>query len=132
MGVRGIAKKLCRWRAATHYKGKKRFRPQGSRVMPGGGRSTVLDYLRHLTQSHPGTAAEDELLLDRFARHGDETAFTVLLQRHGPLVWGRLREVISKFITVIDAMVAFTKGADRFSMSTHPPLGSIRPSTDKM
>ena len=50
---------------------------------------------------------------------------------HAPFVWGRLREVMSKFVTCVDAMVAFAKGADSFSMSIHPPLGSVRPSTDK-
>jgi hypothetical protein len=50
---------------------------------------------------------------------------------HGPLVWGRLREVMSKFISGIDMMVAFAKGADSFSATIHPPLGSVRPSTDK-
>jgi hypothetical protein len=50
---------------------------------------------------------------------------------HGPLMWERLREVMAKFVTGIDAMVAFAKGADRFSISIRPPLGSVRPSTDK-
>ncbi|OAI45810.1 hypothetical protein AYO44_12350 [Planctomycetaceae bacterium SCGC AG-212-F19] len=49
---------------------------------------------------------------------------------HGPLVWERLREVMSKFITGIDMMIAFIKGADRFSITIRPPLGSVRPSID--
>jgi hypothetical protein len=51
------------------------------------------------------------------------------LTLNGHFMWGRLREVMSKFITGIDAMVAFAKGADRFSITIHPPLGSVRPST---
>jgi len=38
---------------------------------------------------------------------------------------------MAKFVTGIDAMVALAKGADRFSITIHPPLGSVRPSTDK-
>jgi hypothetical protein len=50
---------------------------------------------------------------------------------HGPLVWGRLREVMAKFITSIDMMIAYANGADRLSVTSRPPLGSVRPSTDK-
>ncbi len=50
---------------------------------------------------------------------------------NGHFIWGRLREVMAKFVTGIDAMIALAKGADRFSISIHPPLGSVRPSTDK-
>ena len=50
---------------------------------------------------------------------------------NGHFIWGRLREVMAKFVTGIDAMVALAKGADRFSITIHPPLGSVRPSTDK-
>jgi hypothetical protein len=53
------------------------------------------------------------------------------LTLNGHFMWGRLREVMSKFITGIDAMVALAMGADRFSITIHPPLGSVRPSTDK-
>jgi hypothetical protein len=50
---------------------------------------------------------------------------------NGHFIWGRLREVMAKFITGIDAMVAFIKGADKGGISIHPPLGSVQPSTDK-
>jgi hypothetical protein len=50
---------------------------------------------------------------------------------HGPLVWQRLRKVVSKFITGIDMMIAVARGADSFSITIRPPLGSVRPSTDK-
>lgn len=50
---------------------------------------------------------------------------------NGHFIWARLREVMAKFVTGIDAMVALAKGADMFSITIHPPLGSVRPSTDK-
>jgi hypothetical protein len=50
---------------------------------------------------------------------------------NGPDVWGRLREAMAKFITGIDMMIAFVNGANSFSISCRPQLGSIRPSTDK-
>jgi hypothetical protein len=50
---------------------------------------------------------------------------------NGHFIWGRLREVMAKFVTGIDAMVALAKGADRVSITIHPPLSSVRPSTDK-
>jgi hypothetical protein len=49
----------------------------------------------------------------------------IILNGHD--IWRRLRELMAKFITGIDAMIAFANGADRFSMGIDPPLGSIRP-----
>jgi RNA polymerase sigma factor (sigma-70 family) len=40
------------------------------------------------------TAPSDAQLLDAFARGGEETAFTLLVQRHGRLVWGVCRRVL--------------------------------------
>jgi hypothetical protein len=47
----------------------------------------------------------------------------------GHFVWGRLREVMSKFITGMESMIGFAKGADKGSISINPPLGSVRPTT---
>jgi RNA polymerase sigma factor (sigma-70 family) len=50
--------------------------------------------VRHL-RMRAGRAAEasspDALLLTRFARHRDETAFEEIVRRHGPLVWALCR-----------------------------------------
>lgn len=46
---------------------------------------------------------------------------------NGHFIWGRLREVMSKFITVIDAMIGVARGDDHISMTIQPPLGSVRP-----
>lgn len=50
---------------------------------------------------------------------------------HGPLVWDRLREVMAKFITGIDMMIALLNGADSVSITIRPPIGSVSPSSDK-
>src|SRR5437868_2907100 len=49
------------------------------------GPASLLEYLYRLAPD----AAGDAVLLDRFARHGDEAAFAALLARHGPLVYQR-------------------------------------------
>lgn len=58
---------------------------------------------------------------------GALTAGRVVL--HGPLLWGRLREVMSKFITGLEAMVAFSSGTGWGCITIRPPLGSMCPST---
>lgn len=41
-------------------------------------------------------------------------------------LWGRLGEILSKFITVIDSANAIAKG-ESFSITTRPGLGAIKP-----
>jgi RNA polymerase sigma factor (sigma-70 family) len=47
-------------------------------------------YLRQLTT----TAAADGKLLADFLTHGDDEAFTALVQRHGPMVWSLCRRIL--------------------------------------
>jgi RNA polymerase sigma factor (sigma-70 family) len=51
--------------------------------------------LRHLHRllGGPRDAVPDDQLLGRFIRQKDEPAFTALMRRHGPLVWGVSRRV---------------------------------------
>ena len=49
--------------------------------------NTLLHYLRRLAPAD-GSAAEDSALLRRYTAQNDESAFTALLRRHGPAVWG--------------------------------------------
>src|SRR5262245_44598181 len=39
--------------------------------------------------------APDAVLLERFAGHRDEAAFTALVSRHGPMVWGACRRMLA-------------------------------------
>lgn len=48
----------------------------------------LLRYLHRLAAGTPGADVSDGQLLERFVRQQDETAFTLLLRRHAPMVWG--------------------------------------------
>jgi RNA polymerase sigma factor (sigma-70 family) len=54
----------------------------------------VLRHLRGLTGPHPGEAATDGQLLERFRAGHEEAAFAGLLRRHGPMVLGVCRRVL--------------------------------------
>jgi hypothetical protein len=47
---------------------------------------------------------------------------------NGHSMWGRIREIMGKFTTAIDGMIAMRRADGSFSITIHPPLGSIRPS----
>jgi serpin B len=65
----------------------------------------VLSYLRRLTAPE-ASAASDRQLLERFIDQHDETAFTALVQRHGPLVLGVCRRLLDHDQDVEDAFQA--------------------------
>jgi len=46
---------------------------------------------------------------------------------NGHLIWNRLREVLSKFITCFESMIAFSNNETSFSVTCRPALGSIVP-----
>ena len=46
----------------------------------------VLFQFRKLLAANPAAQHSDDQLLERFATHHDEEAFTLLVQRHGPMV----------------------------------------------
>jgi RNA polymerase sigma factor (sigma-70 family) len=74
--------------------------------MASGSLAQVLGFLRRLAPSATVLAQADELLLRRFAEEGDEAAFTVLVQRHGPLVLGVCRRLLRRGQDVEDAFQA--------------------------
>jgi RNA polymerase sigma factor (sigma-70 family) len=65
----------------------------------------VLSYLRHLLPTAEAVISDGELLR-RFAATREPTAFTELLLRHGPLVWGVCRRVLGNVPAAEDAFQA--------------------------
>jgi RNA polymerase sigma factor (sigma-70 family) len=65
----------------------------------------VLSYLRRLAPDGPAGAAEDGQLLSRFAG-GDGSAFTALVGRYAPLVWGVCRRLLGPSPDAEDAFQA--------------------------
>jgi RNA polymerase sigma factor (sigma-70 family) len=61
--------------------------------MPNPSLGALSHYLRKIV-AVSAEATEDGQLLERFASHRDEAAFTALVQRHGPMVWGVCRRVL--------------------------------------
>jgi RNA polymerase sigma factor (sigma-70 family) len=57
--------------------------------------NSVLQYIRRIAATDAADATADRQLLERFTRHQDEGAFETLVQRHGPLVWGVCRRILS-------------------------------------
>ena len=46
----------------------------------------VLHHLNKRANARSASALADYVLLDRFVAHGDQAAFTTLVERHGPMV----------------------------------------------
>lgn len=63
----------------------------------------VRQILRSLT---PQSGDTDAQLLTRFAQRGEEKAFEILLQRHGPMVWRTCRRVARQAADADDAFQA--------------------------
>jgi RNA polymerase sigma factor (sigma-70 family) len=66
----------------------------------------VLRRLRKLSAGESAAALPDQPLLERFAEHGDEAAFEMLLARHGPMVLNVCRRVLHNGNAVEDAFQA--------------------------
>jgi RNA polymerase sigma factor (sigma-70 family) len=65
----------------------------------------VVRYLARLESSAAGDVSDAELL-ERFRRGGEEAAFTLLVQRHGPSVLGVCRRVLGNATDADDAFQA--------------------------
>jgi RNA polymerase sigma factor (sigma-70 family) len=65
----------------------------------------LLRYLRRLSVSSADNAS-DTVLVERFGSQGDESAFTALLARHGPMVHGVCRRILRDAHDAEDAFQA--------------------------
>jgi RNA polymerase sigma factor (sigma-70 family) len=72
----------------------------------------------------PAADDDDRALLDRFTATGDETAFAVLVDRHGPLVLGVCRRVLRDTHLADDAFQATFLILARKSRRARPSLSS--------
>jgi RNA polymerase sigma factor (sigma-70 family) len=68
--------------------------------------SAVMSHLRQLVGGWPAQNVGDAQLLDRFVRGRDEVALEALVRRHGRLVWGVCRRVLSDGPDAEDAFQA--------------------------
>jgi RNA polymerase sigma factor (sigma-70 family) len=67
---------------------------------------TILQHLRRLNCGAALLDLTDRQLLDRFVAQGEEVAFSALVRRHGPLVFGVCRRVLSQVQDAEDAFQA--------------------------
>src|SRR5262245_33946077 len=74
--------------------------------MPSSELGSVLRHLRRMIGLRGVADSPDRELLDRFVQRADETAFEALLRRHGPLVHGVCRRMLSDPNDVDDAFQA--------------------------
>src|SRR5215470_9496849 len=66
----------------------------------------TLQQLKHLADPRSAADLSDGQLLEHFRRHGEQAAFTLLLQRHGPMVLAVCRRILGNEADAEDAFQA--------------------------
>jgi RNA polymerase sigma factor (sigma-70 family) len=74
--------------------------------MPHTALGEVLRFIHHACTREGDCAHSDRQLLEQFIAQRDENAFTVLLRRHGPMVFGVCRRLLDGFDDAEDAFQA--------------------------
>src|SRR6516162_3796301 len=87
-------------------KGRGRMRPATEGKMATAQMDTVIRHLRRAVLRQDGAGWTDGQLLASFIDQQDETAFEVLVRRHGPMVFGVCRRVVGKHHDAEDAFQA--------------------------
>jgi RNA polymerase sigma factor (sigma-70 family) len=81
-------------------------RERGNILMPMKPRDRLLDHVRRMALRGLGERRSDGQLLEQFISERDETAFALLLRRHGPMVWSVCRRVLGNAHDADDAFQA--------------------------
>jgi RNA polymerase sigma factor (sigma-70 family) len=68
--------------------------------------SSVVEYLRRTIEPGVGAGLTDGELLECFIRHRDAGALTILVGRHGAMVWGVCRRILRRLEDAEDAFQA--------------------------
>ena len=74
--------------------------------MAGRSLNGVLQHIRKVAAVHADRGLSDRELLERFIAAGDEGAFTLLIERHGSMVFGVCRRALANFHDAEDACQA--------------------------
>src|SRR5438874_5795175 len=68
--------------------------------------SGVIQHLRRALLLRDGAGLTDQQLLEDYTSRRDEAALAALVRRHGPMVWGVCRRVLSNYHDAEDAFQA--------------------------
>ena len=68
--------------------------------------SEIIQHLRRTALLREGAGLTDGQLLDDYISRRDDAAFAALVRRHGPMVWGVCRRVLSNHHDAEDAFQA--------------------------
>src|SRR5262249_4929236 len=68
--------------------------------------SPLLTFIRRIGASHVHSELTDRELVQRFSRHREESAFTALMHRHGPMVLGVCQSILQDRPEAEDAFQA--------------------------
>jgi RNA polymerase sigma factor (sigma-70 family) len=90
---------------SRHYK-EKNAAPLGEWIMTGDHLVALLGNLRRLAAVRENDALSDSLLLERYKRDRDESAFAALLRRHGDMIWNVCNRVLADEADADDAFQA--------------------------
>jgi RNA polymerase sigma factor (sigma-70 family) len=90
-------KKVNKWGCppAVHFGGQASHAGAGAKDMAHARISPLGRFISRLSIAHLVADAPDDELVERFAVHREEAAFAALVRRHGPLVFGVCRRVLT-------------------------------------